>query len=232
MVDEGKCTICLTCYRCCPHGAIYWESDKAIISPVACQGCGICASECPMDAIQIGRYTDDAMNGQVQEVLAEKGADPAIVAFCCQNSALEAGAMAEQFGMPLPAGLKTIQVPCAGKIDIEYILNAFAEGADGVLVMACHPGNCKSERGNTFAGWRVEDAQRDSGSGRPGKGTALLCHPGVQYGKRFFGYRNGYGCQAKGIGAEPGKITRLEETICLRKQLSSEERRRASSWTR
>ena len=159
VVDEGKCTICLTCYRCCPHGAIYWESDKAIISPVACQGCGICASECPMDAIQIGQYTDDAMNTQVREKIAEGGDSPKIVAFCCQNSALEAGDMAAQFGMPLPEGLRTIQVPCAGKIDIEYIMNAFAEGADGVLVLACHPGNCKSERGNTFAGWRVADAQ-------------------------------------------------------------------------
>ena len=160
VVDEGKCTICLTCYRCCPHGAIYWESDKAVISPVACQGCGICASECPMDAIQIGQYTDEAMNGQVCQRLAEDQDDLQIVAFCCQNSALEAGAMAKAFSMPLPAGLKTIQVPCAGKIDIEYIMNAFAEGADGVLVLACHFGNCKSEQGNTFASWRVEDAQR------------------------------------------------------------------------
>jgi coenzyme F420-reducing hydrogenase delta subunit/Pyruvate/2-oxoacid:ferredoxin oxidoreductase delta subunit len=160
VVDEGKCTICLTCYRCCPHGAIYWESDKAIISPVACQGCGICASECPMDAIQIGDYTDEAMLGQINEKLDDGDDAPKIVAFCCQNSALEAGAMAEQFGMPLPVGLKTIQVPCAGKVDIEYILTAFAEGADGVLVLACHTGNCKSERGNIFAGWRVEDAHR------------------------------------------------------------------------
>lgn len=160
VVDEGKCTICLTCYRVCPHGAIYWESDKAIISPVACQGCGICASECPMDAIEIGRYTDEAMNTEVREKVAEGKDAPVIVAFCCQNSALEAGVMADTFHMPLPAGLKMIQVPCAGKVDIEYILNAFAEGADGVLVLACHFGNCKSEEGNFFASWRVEDAQQ------------------------------------------------------------------------
>jgi quinone-modifying oxidoreductase subunit QmoB len=159
VVDEGKCTICLTCYRCCPHGAIYWESDKAIISPVACQGCGICASECPMDAIDIGRYTDETMNTEIREKIAEDNDTPKIVAFCCQNSALEAGAMAEKFKMPLPAGLKMIQVPCAGKIDIQYIMNAFTEGADGVLVLACHFGNCKSEEGNILASWRVEDAQ-------------------------------------------------------------------------
>jgi coenzyme F420-reducing hydrogenase delta subunit len=82
------------------------------------------------------------------------------VAFCCQNSALPAGEMAAAFKMNLPAGLRTIQVPCAGKIDLQYILDAFVSGADGVLMMACHPGNCKSERGNTYAGWRVEDAQR------------------------------------------------------------------------
>lgn len=161
VVDIGKCTFCLTCYRCCPHGAIYWLAEhKPVISPVACQGCGICASECPMDAIQIGGFSDDEIRSRIGAKLADVNGDPAIVAFCCQNSALPAGEMAAAFKMNLPAGLRTIQVPCAGKIDLQYILDAFVSGADGVLVMACHPGNCKSERGNTYAGWRVEDAQR------------------------------------------------------------------------
>ena len=100
------------------------------------------------------------MNREVREKIAESDDALKIVAFCCQNSALEAGVMAGTFNMPLPAGLKMIQVPCAGKVDIEYIMNAFTEGADGVLVLACHFGNCKSEEGNTFASWRVEDARQ------------------------------------------------------------------------
>lgn len=161
VLDTGKCTFCLTCFRCCPHGAIYWMAEnKPVISPVACQGCGICASECPMDAIQIGGFSDEDVRGRVGAALADTNGDAAIVAFCCQNSALAAGEMAAAFRMSLPAGLRTVEVPCAGKIDLQYILDAFVQGADGVLVMACHPGNCKSERGNTFAGWRVEDAQR------------------------------------------------------------------------
>jgi heterodisulfide reductase subunit A-like polyferredoxin/coenzyme F420-reducing hydrogenase delta subunit len=160
VVDNGKCTFCLTCYRCCPHGAITWEaeSNKAVISPVACQTCGICASECPMDAIQIGGFSDTELKAEFLENLA--GGDPRIIAFCCQNSAFEAGQMAAQFKMALPAGLQMVKVPCAGKIDLDYILSALAEGADGVLVLTCHEGNCKSERGNTYASWRVEDAQR------------------------------------------------------------------------
>lgn len=159
VVDEGKCVICLTCYRCCPHGAIYWNS-KAVISPVACQGCGICASECPMDAIQIGGFNDEDMREKVKSCAVSGNGTPSIVAFCCQNSAFEAGEMAEIFKMDVPDGLRMIKVPCAGKIDLEYIMNAFVAGADGVLVMACHPGNCKSEKGNTYAGWRVNDAHR------------------------------------------------------------------------
>jgi len=161
VVDREKCAICLTCYRCCPHGAIYWD-DKAVISPVACQACGTCASECPQDAIQVNGFQDDGIADQLEECCREENASgaPLIVAFCCRNSAAEAEQMATSFNMKLPEGLKTITVPCAGKIDIDYILSAFTEGADGVLVLSCHTGNCKSETGNAFARWRVNDAKR------------------------------------------------------------------------
>ena len=161
VLDTGKCTFCLTCYRCCPHGAIYWSADnKPVISTVACQGCGICAAECPMDAIQIGEFNDAAMIDQVtQSATAKIDGAPTIVAFCCQNSGLEAARMAESFGMPLPKGLKTVAVPCAGKVDVDYVMHALAEGADGVVVMACHHGNCKSEKGSLYAGWRAANAQ-------------------------------------------------------------------------
>jgi len=170
IVDTGKCVFCITCYRCCPHGAIYWDEDnKAVISPLACQACGICASECPMDAIQIGGFIDADLKEEIQQSIEPDAKAPQIVAFCCRNSAFEAGMMAKTFNMPVPEGLKMIKMPCAGKIDLDYILTAFVEGADGVLVLTCHNGNCKSERGNIFAEWRVDDAHRmleESGFGK------------------------------------------------------------------
>jgi coenzyme F420-reducing hydrogenase delta subunit len=66
--------------------------------------------------------------------------------------------MARIFGRSLPEGLQMIKVPCAGKVDVDYILTAFRAGADGVLVLACHKDNCKSQQGNLFAEWRVEHA--------------------------------------------------------------------------
>ncbi len=159
-VNREKCVTCLTCYRCCPHGAIYWD-DKAVISPVACQACGICASECPQEAIQVTGYADDEIIEKIRAALADvKNGAAKILAFCCENSSLEAGRAAAMFHYPLPGGLRMIQVPCAGKVDIHYVLTALVEGADGVLILACHPGNCKSETGTTYARWRIELAYR------------------------------------------------------------------------
>ncbi|MCF8107901.1 MAG: hydrogenase iron-sulfur subunit, partial [Desulfohalobiaceae bacterium] len=56
--------------------------------------------------------------------------------------------------------LRLIEVPCAGKIDVETILRAFTLGAGAVVVLACHEGNCQSERGNTYAAWRVREMQK------------------------------------------------------------------------
>jgi heterodisulfide reductase subunit A-like polyferredoxin/coenzyme F420-reducing hydrogenase delta subunit len=161
VLDIGKCTFCLTCYRCCPHGAILWDqTNKPVILPLACQACGICASECPMNAIQIGGFHDADILAELKNGKAPAKDSPKIVAFCCQNSAHEAGIMAEAYGLPKPANLQMIKVPCAGKVDLDYMMNAFVEGADGLMIMACHAGNCKSERGNTYAKWRVEDLHR------------------------------------------------------------------------
>jgi heterodisulfide reductase subunit A-like polyferredoxin/coenzyme F420-reducing hydrogenase delta subunit len=154
IVDKEKCCFCLTCFRCCPHGAIFLE-DKPVISSLACQGCGICASECPQDAIQILAYQDDVIKDTLKQEIVNSQT-PKIIAFCCENSSYEAGRAAQTFQHSLPRGLRMIKVPCAGKIDLDYLFTAFTHGADGVMVLSCHEGNCKSVRGNTFARHRVE----------------------------------------------------------------------------
>lgn len=54
------------------------------------------------------------------------------------------------------APLRIISIPCAGKVDVLYLLRCFEEGADGVLVMSCFEKACKSLRGNILAKKRVE----------------------------------------------------------------------------
>ena len=157
LVDRGKCVFCLTCYRMCPHGAITWD-NRAIINEAACQGCGICASACPQDAIQVLNYSDQ----QIGTLLAslDPALSPRIVAFMCRNSAWEAYENAVKLhDAALPVGFTPIKVPCAGKVDPNYLLQAFNAGAAGVMVMGCPQGNCKSQHGNTCAQWAVEQVQ-------------------------------------------------------------------------
>jgi 2-oxoacid:acceptor oxidoreductase gamma subunit (pyruvate/2-ketoisovalerate family)/2-oxoacid:acceptor oxidoreductase delta subunit (pyruvate/2-ketoisovalerate family) len=53
--DKEACTMCLTCWWACPEGCIYRTKDKLDFDMSYCKGCGICANECPADAIEMAR---------------------------------------------------------------------------------------------------------------------------------------------------------------------------------
>lgn len=156
-IDEDRCCLCLTCYRLCPHGAIHIE-DKPIISSLTCQGCGLCASQCPQEAIRVVDPRWDEIKQTVSENLraAKEGTPPRIVAYCCRNSAYEAGMAAYAFNRDLPPGLEVVDVPCAGSISHDVILSSLREGADGLLVLGCHSGACKSTHGNDYARYKSD----------------------------------------------------------------------------
>jgi heterodisulfide reductase subunit A-like polyferredoxin len=78
VVDELKCTGCLTCVRICPFNVPQIQSNltgvgnilgAAYIEPSVCQGCGLCAAECPARAIQLMHYTDAQMIAKVSALL-------------------------------------------------------------------------------------------------------------------------------------------------------------------
>ncbi len=62
------------------------------------------------------------------------GFDPQIVAFCCHYCAYAAADLAGSMRLEYPTSIKVIELPCTGKLDILYVLRAFEDGADGVLV--------------------------------------------------------------------------------------------------
>jgi len=53
--------------------------------------------------------------------------------------------------MQYSADIRVIRVPCSGRIDAKLILSALREGADGVWVSGCHPGECHYLEGNYYA---------------------------------------------------------------------------------
>ena len=94
--------------------------------------------------------------------------------------------LAARMGYTLPVGLRAIEVPCAGKIDPDYIFKAFEHGADGAIIMACHEGNCFSERGNTYAAQRaaaVKELLKETGLE---KERLIFKHIASNMGSEFF----------------------------------------------
>ena len=59
---------------------------------------------------------------------------PQIVAFCCHYCAYAAADLAGSMRLDYPTSLKVIELPCSGKLDVLYVLKAFEDGADGVMV--------------------------------------------------------------------------------------------------
>ena len=59
---------------------------------------------------------------------------PDILAFCCRHCAYAAADLAGSMRLEYPTSIKVVELPCTGKLDVLYVLRAFEDGADGVMV--------------------------------------------------------------------------------------------------
>jgi coenzyme F420-reducing hydrogenase delta subunit len=59
-----------------------------------------------------------------------------------------------------PSNVRIIRTPCTGRLEVEYFLRAFENGADGVLVAGCEEGSCHFKEGNLIARRRVAYARK------------------------------------------------------------------------
>ena len=66
--------------------------------------------------------------------MSDKAFEPEIVAFCCHYCAYAAADLAGSMRLEYPQSIKVIELPCSGKLDVLYVLRAFEDGADGVMV--------------------------------------------------------------------------------------------------
>jgi F420-non-reducing hydrogenase iron-sulfur subunit len=74
--------------------------------------------------------------------------EPRIVAFFCNWCTYLAADLAGTSRMKYAPNVSVIRVMCSGRVDPQFVLDAFAKGADGVLVGGCHPGDCHYQEGN------------------------------------------------------------------------------------
>jgi F420-non-reducing hydrogenase iron-sulfur subunit len=86
--------------------------------------------------------------------------EPRIVAFFCNWCTYLAADLAGTARVKYAPNVSVVRVMCSGRVDPQFIFDAFAKGADGVLVGGCHPGDCHYQEGNYKALRRIELVKR------------------------------------------------------------------------
>ena len=158
VVDPNKCrnvkVKCGICAQKCPYGAIKIEEGKpAQVVTAMCHGCGTCAAECPADAITQMHFTDAQIFAQIEAAL-EENPEEKILAFCCNWCSYAGSDLAGTSRFEYPPNVRIIRVMCSGRVDRDFVIDAFRKGAGMVLVAACHlPYDCHYISGN----WRMKE---------------------------------------------------------------------------
>jgi F420-non-reducing hydrogenase iron-sulfur subunit len=86
--------------------------------------------------------------------------EPSIVAFCCNWCAYAGADLAGVSRIQYPSNIRVVRVMCSGRVDPGMILRSFEMGADGVMVLGCHIGDCHYIAGNRKAEVKVRDCQK------------------------------------------------------------------------
>ncbi len=81
--------------------------------------------------------------------------EPKVVAFLCNWCTYTGADLAGTSRIQYPPNVRIIRLMCSGAVDPVYVLKALLEGADGVLIGGCHPGDCHYQSGNYKARRRV-----------------------------------------------------------------------------
>jgi F420-non-reducing hydrogenase iron-sulfur subunit len=79
-----------------------------------------------------------------------------IVAFLCNWCSYAGADAAGTSRLRQPDNMRIIRLPCSGRVNPLFIIKAFNQGADGVLVSGCHPNDCHYSEGNFYARRRLE----------------------------------------------------------------------------
>ena len=80
--------------------------------------------------------------------MSNESFEPRLIGFLCNWCSYTGADLAGTARMNYAPNVRVIRVMCSGRVDPQFVLKAFREGADGVLISGCHPGDCHYQEGN------------------------------------------------------------------------------------
>lgn len=151
-VDESVCGGCGTCIKTCIFHAAEIDPVRKLSSTniKRCVGCGNCVSACPTGA-------RDQISGNTHYYLSairilstyKPPSGPRLLYVVCEGCGYPSLDYAGNSGIEYPTGVMPLSVRCAGRLDTQFILEAFKQGFTGVVICKCKDDHCLNIVGNT-----------------------------------------------------------------------------------
>ncbi len=130
-----KCNGCGVCFTVCPAKAIESTSKGVVINSISCTGCGVCVPKCPTEAIDLTQSSDAQLLAQIRGTMGGEGDSPRILTFLEKTTAYGSADLAGQTRVPYSPNVRIVSVPSTGRVGIKHVLQGFASGADGVILI-------------------------------------------------------------------------------------------------
>lgn len=130
---------------------------------------------------------------------------PLILAFLCENSAYRAIDVACMRKISYLESIRVIKVPCSGRISSTHILQAFSNGADGVIIFGCLKGGCNFVDGNLRTQFRVKKLKEALDTVGLGGDRLEMYLVGFCEAGKILKYMNDFYMKIKEIGPNPLK---------------------------
>jgi len=135
-VKPDLCDGCKVCVEVCPVKAIVLQDAKARIDPLVCVGCGGCIPICPKNAIDFKNLTSKQLAATLRGLLENKKTDEIRVMAFIEKTIAYTGV--DFLGLErahYPPNVLVVPMPSAAFVGLQHLLQAFALGADGVIII-------------------------------------------------------------------------------------------------
>lgn len=150
-VDEKVCGGCGTCIKTCIFHAAELDPIKKLSSTniKRCVGCGNCVSACPTGAREQISTSTKYLTSAIKILSAyEPPNGIKLLYLACEGCGYPSLDYAGKIGIEYPTSVMPLSVKCAGRIDTQFILEAFHVGFSGVVICKCKDDHCLNIVGN------------------------------------------------------------------------------------
>lgn len=132
--------------------------------------------------------------------------DMKIIIFGCTQCMYTAADLAGTMKFQYDVSARIVEMPCTARLDINFILKALQEGADGVLIVGCHPGDCAYKTGNLGAERRVRFVKRLITQLGLNAGRVKMVFVSAAEGEKFADDINQFAKEIREIGPNPIRL--------------------------